>query len=782
MIPSHLRIASVALLIAFSPAARAATGCAFTLTTETLTAPATGGQAAALLLASEPSCSWTAASNSPFLTNLSAPSGTGSAVIGFLVAPNPNATPRTGTLTFGDRTFTVNQVPTGVDHGFSISPLTANFGAAGGNGSLNVTQLGPVGLWTASSAAPWVTITEGASGTSGATVRFTVSPNHSTVPRAGSLTIAGNTFAITQSGVNESGSRFVPLAPCRLADTRQPTGVYGGPILAANQRRAFPITGAGCGVPNSARAFSLHITVIPNGPLGYLTAWPTGQPQPFVSTLNSTGGRVVSNAAIIPAGFGRAIDIFVTNDTHVVLDIDGYFDAENPAALPFHALAPCRVVDTRNPSGPFGAPALTANAPRTFNISATACGIPPSAQAYSLNATVVPSEPIGFLTLWPSTQPQPTVSTLNSDGRVVANAAIVAAGISAAVNAFSTGATNLVLDANGYFGATGNTPALSYFPLTPCRVADTRNAQGLFGGPSIAAATSRLFPVTQSACGVPANASAFALNVTAVPHGSLQYLTIWPSGQEQPFVSTLNSFQGDIVANAAIVPAAADGSVRVFASDDSDVILDINGYFAPSPGSEPQNPPAFQLSVNPISRTIAAGETAAYEVTVTSTNGFSGAVALALINAPNNLSAARFSSDFVTVAPNQAAISTLILTAKPDSPAGASSMSIRAISPGLQTRVQDISLTVTAPANTQPAQVAIRQFQFSPTPVTIARGSQVIWTNFDGTQHTVVADGGQFTSTALSGGQKFTAMPATPGTYNYHCSIHPGMTGTVVVQ
>lgn len=183
------------------------------------------------------------------------------------------------------------------------------------------------------------------------------------------------------------------------------------------------------------------------------------------------------------------MDVFVTDNAHVVIDINGYFDSQNAAALPFFTLTPCRIVDTRNPNGPFGGPALQPNGPRSFNLPAGGCNEPASAQAYSLNATVVPSGPLGFLTLWPSSQPQPLVSTLNSpDGRVVANAAIVSAGASGAVSAFAAGTTSLVLDTNGYFGPTGNTPALSFFPITPCRVTDTRNANGPFGGPFITVA------------------------------------------------------------------------------------------------------------------------------------------------------------------------------------------------------------------------------------------------------------------------------------------------------
>jgi hypothetical protein len=95
------------------------------------------------------------------------------------------------------------------------------------------------------------------------------------------------------------------------------------------------------------------------------------------------------------------------------------------------------------------------------------------------------------------------------------------------------------------------------------------------------ALASRDFPISASACGIPATAQAYSLNITVVPRGGLNYLTIWPAGHSQPLVSTLNSLEGRVVANAAIVPAGINGSVSVFVTDSTDVVLDINGYFAP---------------------------------------------------------------------------------------------------------------------------------------------------------------------------------------------------------
>jgi hypothetical protein len=192
---------------------------------------------------------------------------------------------------------------------------------------------------------------------------------------------------------------------------------------------------------------------------------------------------------------------------------------------------------------------------------------------------VVPTTTLNYLTLYPTGGAQPFVSTLNSDnGQVVANAALVPAGTSGGVSAYATDQTQLILDINGYFTSTPPTP-LVFNTVTPCRVADTRNAVGPFGGPIMAANSTRSFPIPGSACGIPTTATAYAFNITVVPTSTLQYLTLWPDGEAQPVVSTLNSNNGQVVANAAFVPAGNAGAVDVFVTNRTHVIIDIVGYF-----------------------------------------------------------------------------------------------------------------------------------------------------------------------------------------------------------
>lgn len=407
------------------------------------------------------------------------------------------------------------------------------------------------------------------------------------VTRRGSLTASSPLWSFTTSGY--ANLRFVPVTPCRLVDTREDRGEYGKPSLAAGSTRTFRIlerdVATACGVRLDAFAYSLNVTVVPKEPLGYLTIWPTGSTQPFVSTLNSVDGRVKANAAIVPAGFGGSIDVFVTNATDLVLDINGYFlDPRNyAAALAFYPLQPCRVSDTRNPSGLLGGPIIAAGTSRSIPFLASNCAIPANAQAYSINATVVPTGPLGYLTLWPTGQAQPFVSTLNAPtGSVVANAAIIPAGTNGEVSAFVTNQTHLVIDINGYFAPPGAANGLRFFPVTPCRILDTRNAAGEFGGPVLAANETRSYRPVETGCNIPPAAAAYVLNATVVPTGALGYLTLWPTSAPQPFVSTLNAIGDPVVANMAIVPAGqVGGGLSSFVTNQTHLILDTNGYFAP---------------------------------------------------------------------------------------------------------------------------------------------------------------------------------------------------------
>ena len=361
--------------------------------------------------------------------------------------------------------------------------------------------------------------------------------------------------------------QFVPSTPCRLVDTRQ----THNPVLAGTSQDFNVPSLGGCNIPSTATAYSLNVTVVPHRDLGYLTVWPTGEVQPTVSNMNSPDGRVKANAAIVPAGYQNNVSVYASDTTDVILDVNGYFTPPASGTYEFYPLTPCRIVDTR---GGQDQGTLQAGHERDYTIAGN-CGVPSTAVAYSFNVTVIPTQgSLDYLTVWPKGESRPTVSTLNDNtGTVLANAAIVPAGTQGSTAFYAHNHnTDLLLDVNGYFAPAGS-GGLSLYPTTPCRVLDTRSSGGQFQG-------EKTVSVANSACAPPPQAQAYVFNATVVPPHSLPYLALWPDGENQPTVSTLNAGDGAITSNLAIV-STNNGSIDAYAAGLTQLILDISGYFAP---------------------------------------------------------------------------------------------------------------------------------------------------------------------------------------------------------
>src|SRR5579864_3984130 len=90
--------------------------------------------------------------------------------------------------------------------------------------------------------------------------------------------------------------------------------------------------------------------------------------------------------------------------------------------------------------------------------------------------------------------------------------------------------------------------------------------------------------------------------------------------------------------------------------------------------------------------------------------------------------------------------------------------------------------TQAAPDTAKDTKVTIDNFTFAPQKLTVKAGTTITWVNQDDIPHTVVATSLAFRSKALDTDDKFTFTFSTPGTYEYFCSLHPHMTGTIVVE
>jgi len=168
---------------------------------------------------------------------------------------------------------------------------------------------------------------------------------------------------------------------------------------------------------------------------------------------------VVTGAGTITALTGAhatgKVDVVVTGGGGAAATLGGsFFYSPAPVATGFYSVAPCRVVDTRNASGPQGGPALAGSQTRIFPIAGS-CGIPSSAVAVSANLTVIANGG-GFLSLFPGNAFFLGTSNLNfAAGQVRATNGMLmlatdGSGGVGVLNSAST-ATNFVLDVNGYF-------------------------------------------------------------------------------------------------------------------------------------------------------------------------------------------------------------------------------------------------------------------------------------------------------------------------------------------
>ena len=386
--------------------------------------------------------------------------------------------------------------------------------------------------------------------------------------------------ALTLSAAHAAPLRYVPLSPCRIISTYNATGPFGAPALSGGTSRAFTLSSGACGIPSTALAFSLNVAVVPPAPLGYLTLWPTGQSQPNTSILTSLDARTKSSAAIVAAGTGGSISFFASNATNLVVDISGYFiDSSDPSGLAFFPITPCRLVDTRAATGPFGGPSYSGGDTRSFPVSSGSCGVPASAQAYSVNLTAVTSTPLGYLTAFPTGLTQPGTSSLNDvPGTVVANAAIVNAGTGGAISIFASNATNLIIDVTGYF-APMSAGGLSLYPLPPCRILDTRQPAG---SPPI---TGLNLDTSANSCGIPNTSQVDLLAATVLPQDPVYgvgYLALWAQGTPQPPTSILNAIDASIMSNMALV-STTNAAISAYTGNPAHLILDTAGYFAATP-------------------------------------------------------------------------------------------------------------------------------------------------------------------------------------------------------
>jgi streptogramin lyase len=246
------------------------------------------------------------------------------------------------------------------------------------------------------------------------------------------------------------GDRYTPLTPTRVLDSRTGSGAWSTPLPAGTTRPA-QIAGAH-GVPATADAVILNVTVTGGTANSFLTVHPAGSLPPTASSVNFAAGQTIPNMVVVKVGVNGQIAF----ENHVgavdvVVDLAGYFDASTGDL--FHPLAPHRVLDSRTTVGGWSGP-LDAATPRQFAM-VPADGVPNTASAVLANTTVTQSTENSFLTVHPAGSPATTSSLNFAAGETIPNMVAVKIGTDHQIQ-FETarGHVDVVFDLAGYFAPT----------------------------------------------------------------------------------------------------------------------------------------------------------------------------------------------------------------------------------------------------------------------------------------------------------------------------------------
>ncbi len=250
-----------------------------------------------------------------------------------------------------------------------------------------------------------------------------------------------------------TGATYHTLAPARILDTRNGTGLAGK--FVSTTARSFAVAGAG-GVPAGAIAVTGNLTVTGQTQAGYVALTTSAQNHPTTSTLNFPLGDSRANGVTVPLASGHLWATYVAASpsatTNLIFDVTGYFTADLTGAT-YHTLAPARILDTRNGTGLAGK--FVSTTARSFAV-AGAGGVPAGAIAVTGNLTVTGQTQAGYVALTTSAQNHPTTSTLNfplGDSRANGVTVPLASGHLWAtyVAASPSATTNLIFDVTGYF-------------------------------------------------------------------------------------------------------------------------------------------------------------------------------------------------------------------------------------------------------------------------------------------------------------------------------------------
>lgn len=348
-------------------------------------------------------------------------------------------------------------------------------------------------------------------------------------------------------------ANLVPINPARILETRRGNSTVdsqenGVGRLRAGTGYAFQVAGR-VGIPADASAAYMNVTAVNPGAAGNLRVYPcasTADPAPNSSNLNYVARTSVANGALSKLGPNGKVCVFTTAETDVIVDVGGYVPVGGAPV----SVDPARYFDSRPNNPTFdndpaftGVGRIPAGQAARVKIAGRG-GVPADAQQVMLNVTAIAPEAPGYLTVFPCGE-LPGVSSVNYlAGQTRPNAALATLDPQGYVCVYTLVAADLAVDVTGYLPVGGNRVAYN-----PVRCLDSR------GVTTLKPDRVQILPMGGFCPGIPENARAVYLNVTAVSPTGDGYITIAPCpprAEDFPNTSSLNFKAGVTTANAVL--------------------------------------------------------------------------------------------------------------------------------------------------------------------------------------------------------------------------------------
>lgn len=285
--------------------------------------------------------------------------------------------------------------------------------------------------------------------------------SNSPVCEGGTLQLSAGVMAgATYSWTGPNGFTSAVELPTVFPVTAAAAGVYSVTVTVGGCTSAAGTTAVAVNTLPGTPAITAPATAA-SGQTGLLASVPVNAGSTFAWSLSNgtiTSGQGTNQISFTSGVAGSlALSVTETNSSGCTSAAGTASLTVTPigSALLFFTLAPCRILDSRNPPGPLGGPSLQPASTRTFDVAASSCGVPAGAVAISANLTVTNGGAVGELVVFPSDVPRPNTSAISfRAGRARANNAVVKfSSSSATFSVFddSPSAVDLILDVNGYF-------------------------------------------------------------------------------------------------------------------------------------------------------------------------------------------------------------------------------------------------------------------------------------------------------------------------------------------